>query len=246
MKYLWSTILILALALGVAADSSLPVADGLVNDRADLLSRSDRNQLEAKAQAYLKSSGNTVAILMVNALGDRSLEDYAHDVYSEWGIGEKGRDNGVLLLIAMQEKKIRLEVGYGLEADLTDIESGRIVNRNSEMAGYFRQGEFAAGVNAAFDAIVTAIGGDYQLPPENQNDDQKELGPIGVFVFFIIFMLIGFARFKRSFRRFGGPFGGGFGSGGFHIGGGSGSSGGGGFSGFGGGMSGGGGASGGW
>lgn len=239
MRYCWSIILVVLLATGLSADTKFPVPDGLINDRADLLSRGEVTRLESKAQTYLKASGNSVAVLIVNTVGDMSLEDYAHDVFKAWGIGEKGKDNGVLLLIALNEKKIRLEVGYGLEANLTDLESGRIVNRNSVMAGYFREGNFSAGLNAAFDAIVEAIGGDYQLPPEAQKRTEKKTGPVGVFIFFLMFVLIGFSRFRRSSRRFGGPFGGGFGSGGgFHIGGGSGFSGGG--------MSGGGGASGGW
>ncbi|PWB76322.1 hypothetical protein C3F09_00605, partial [candidate division GN15 bacterium] len=170
-----------------------------------------------------------------------SLENYAHDVLAKWGIGQKGKDNGVLFLVAIQEHKARVEVGYGLEDKLTDLEAGRLVNRNSPMAEAFREGDYAGGVNAVLDGIVQAIGGEYNPPkPKKKGNRLPPFAPLAFVIFFIIISIL--RRAGSSGRRFGGPFIGGFGGFGGGFGGGGG---GGGFS-FGGGSSGGGGASGGW
>ncbi len=176
-------------------------------------------------------------MLIVPTLEHRSIEDFAYDVFNSWGIGQKNNNNGVLFVVAMQERKARIEVGYGLEAELTDLESGRLVSKYSPMATYFRKGDYAMGINAVVDGIIQAIGGEYNPPrPQKDPDDYVPLGQI--IFFLIIIALISISR-RRGFshRRFGGPFIGGFGGGS--------SGGGGGFS-FGGGSSGGGGASGGW
>ena len=216
-----------------------PEYRGPVNDPAGVLNSEVVKRLEARAVAYRNQTGNEIGILIVPTLGDKSIEDYSYDIFNAWGIGRKGNDNGVLFLAAIKEKKARIEVGYGLEAKLTDLECGRLVGRNSPMARYFRAGDFAAGVEAVMDGIVQAIGGDYN-PPPTKDDDGNEGKPLSVLISIII-MIIVIILPRRLFPKFriGGPFshGGGFGSGGGSVGGG--------FT-FGGGSSGGGGASGGW
>lgn len=228
------------LAFGVFAAAPLPDYRGPINDLAGILSQQEEQQLEAKLLACRERSGAEIGVLIIPTLGDYSLEDYAHDVFKKWGIGQKSKDNGVLFLVAIQEHKARVEVGYGLEGQLTDLEAGRLVNRTSPMADEFRDGNYAAGIGAVLDGIVQAVGGDYN-PPTSKKKGSKGLPPflpLGVAVFFILLSSI--RRRGITGRRFGGPFIGGFGG----FGGGS-SGGGGGFS-FGGGSSGGGGASGGW
>lgn len=239
MKKTLFTILVLLMAAGLLTASPLPEYKGPINDLAGVLGPSDIQKLEAKAIGYRDQTGSEIGVLIVPTLGDRAIEDYAHDVFKAWGIGQKGKDNGVLFLVAIAEKKARIEVGYGLEGQLTDIESGRLVNMNSPMAEHFRNGDYAGGVNAVLDGIVQAIGGEYNPPKQTtrRSGDIPPLPIIGV-VAFLLFMMI-FRKDKSTGRRFGGPFSGGFG-GSSHGGGGTG-----GFS-FGGGSSGGGGASGGW
>ena len=231
---------VLLLAVSLVAATELPDYKGPINDLAGVLSRSDAAQIEQKAIAYRDQTGSEIGVLIVPTLGDYALENYAHDVFKKWGIGQKGKDNGVLFLVAIQEHKARVEVGYGLEGELTDLESGRLVNRNSPMAEAFRENDYAGGVNAVLDGIVQAIGGEYNPPkPKKGKNSLPPLAPIGAIIFFILISILRRASFTG--RRFGGPFIGGFGG----FGGGSGGGGGGGFS-FGGGSSGGGGASGGW
>ena len=236
-KYLLLIFVLLAAVL--LADTPLPEYKGPINDLAGVLSPGDIQKLTAKALGYRDQTGSEIGVLIVPTLGDRSIEDYAHDVFKAWGIGKKGKDNGVLFLAAIQEKKARVEVGYGLESQLTDIESGRLVNKSSPMAEHFRAGDYAGGVGAVLDGIVQAIGGDYN-PPQRKTGRTGGIPPfltVGMVVFFLLMMI--FRKDKNVGRRFGGPFAGGFGGGS------SGGGGGGGFS-FGGGSSGGGGASGGW
>jgi uncharacterized protein len=244
-RLLLACALVLA-AAGLVAAAELPAYKGPINDLAGVLKAGDVQKLEAKALGYRQQTGSEIGVLIVPTLGNQALEDYAHDVFKTWGIGLKDKNNGVLFLVAIEEKKARVEVGYGLEGDLTDLECGRLVNKNSPMAQYFREGDYAGGVGAVLDGIVVAIGGEYDPPKA------KAKGKEG-FPLLALPLLIGVAIMLNFFRRaqqtgkkfggrggFGGPFIGGFGG----FGGGS-SGGGGGFS-FGGGSSGGGGASGGW
>jgi len=246
VRKLLPAFILLLWSAGLLADPQIPETNGLINDRANLLGSGEVQRLEAKARSYRDKTGHEVAVLIVETLENRSIEDYAHDVFQAWGIGSKDKDNGVLFLIAMEERKARIEVGYGLEAALTDIECGRLVNKQSPMAQYFRKNDYALGVNAVLNGIAQAIGGEYNPPlPEDDTEGTWALSTI------ILMALLGTVVFRILNRgktgRWGtggmGGIGGRSGGSGFTFGGGSGFGGGGGF---GGGSSGGGGASGGW
>lgn len=252
MKKFILTFVTFLLAVGVLADPPLPDATGFINDEAGLLSSSQIDALEVKARNYRDQSGHEIAVLIVETSGDRSIEDLAYDVYQKWGIGSDKTDDGVLFLVAFKDRKARIEVGYGLEGDLTDLECGRLVNKSSPMAEAFRAGDYAGGVNAVFDGIVAGISGEY-IPPAPTKRSGKNGTKRSPFVHIILLAALGGSIFisrlknRNNHWRPGGPrrTGGLFG-GGFTVGGGSGFGGGGGFGGFSGGSSGGGGASGGW
>ena len=239
-------LIFLSFLISAASALEIPPYRSPVTDLAGLLSENDRQQIEAKILDYRQQTTNEIGVLILKSLEGASIEDYAHDVLTKWGIGKKGKDNGVLFIIALDDKKARIEVGYGLEADLTDLESGRIVSRNSPMAEHFRQGDYAGGISAVIDGIITAVGGEYN--PQQASRESRDRGsPLPLFAllpFLGIFVLLRiFSRFaRRGGGWWGGPFGGFGGWSGGSFGGGGG---GGGFS-FGGGSSGGGGASGGW
>ena len=239
-------LLVVLLASSVYA-LDVPLYTSPATDLAGLLSASDVSALNQRLLDYRTQSGNEVAVLIIPTLGDEALEDYSHKVFNQWGIGKGAKDNGVLFLMALEEKKTRIEVGYGLEGDLTDVESGRIVNRRSPMADRFRSQDWGGGINAVIDGIITAIGGEFAEP---QGGGKKTPIPVGIVIFALIILMVivgkivDAVRGVKSSGRGGWGSGGGFGGfGGF--GGGSSGGGGGGFS-FGGGSSGGGGASGGW
>ena len=237
-------LLSLLLLVAVAAALQIPPYSSPVTDLGGVLDAQQKQQLEEKIINYRAASTNEIGVLIVRDLEGAGIEDYARDVYAKWGIGKKGKDNGVLFVMSVDDRKARLEVGYGLEGDLTDLESGRIVSRQSPMANAFRSNDYAGGVGAVVDGIIQAIGGEY-APPQSRSDKAgKPVAFAGVIILAALVMLL--RIIGRGIRGgIGGPFGGGWSSGGFFSGGSSGGGGGGGFS-FGGGSSGGGGASGGW
>lgn len=241
-----------------AAKPDFPKLTGRVVDNADMLSPDTQNRLTRMLAALEQANGDQVVVVTLPDLGGDSIETYGYQLGRAWGIGQKKKDNGALLIIAKKERAIRIEVGYGLEGQLTDARSSVIIHRIIEPA--FKQGDFDSGVLQGTAAIVKTLGG---KPPSElvdqasqamQHHEQAERGPsLGhTLMFFVLMVAIialfggggGGGRGGRRRRRFGLPFfipiGGGFGTGGF-----GGGLGGGGFSGGGGGF-GGGGASGGW
>lgn len=152
-------VLALVVIAGPAAALEVPTLSGRVVDHADVLSASTESALEAALAAHEDSTSNQVVVLTIPSLEGEILEPYATRVFREWGLGQRGLDNGILLLVAVQDRKVRIEVGYGLEGDLTDATSGSIIR--SEVVPRFREGDFDAGVLDGAGAIVGALEGTY-------------------------------------------------------------------------------------
>ncbi|MGE5236061.1 MAG: TPM domain-containing protein [Acidobacteriota bacterium] len=153
----------LAFAFATAA-FDVPYLAGRVNDYAGMLDDGTRGRLEAKLAQLEKATGDQVVVLTIESLGGEPLEDYSIKVAQTWKLGQKGKDNGVLLLIAKDDRKMRLEVGYGLEASLTDALSSRILN--NVVRPRFKAGDFAGGIAAGVDAIVGTLEGRNVVPAE--------------------------------------------------------------------------------
>ncbi len=257
-----AVLLLLFLPLSLMA-LDVPKLDGRVNDRAGVFSLSQKQQLEQYLAALESETSAQMAVLTVKSLKGDSLESYSIRVVDEWKLGQAGEDNGVLLLLVLDERKVRLEVGYGLEGTLTDAKSGYIVRE--VMIPYFSKGDYAGGIMAASSAVAGVITGGKDISAaalqKSQKSSQSSSGGSGIGFLVILFVIIfnSFGRVgrrgrggifqllllnsllsgsRRSYRSggFGGGRGGGFGGGSF---------GGGGFGGGGGGF-GGGGASGSW
>src|SRR5438477_3882880 len=163
-----SRLLVLALLLCAAAvaQAALPIPKapgGRINDYAGVLSAEDRVRLEDKVRAREQGSSNQVVVAIFRSLEGESLEDYSIRLAQAWRIGQKGLDNGVIFLIFLDDRKTRIEVGYGLEGSLTDAVSSSILR--DVVAPRFRSGQLADGIAAGLDAIDRAIAGTYQLPP---------------------------------------------------------------------------------
>lgn len=226
----------------------IPQLAGRVNDRASLLSSAEARQLEARLEAFEAKTGHQYALLTVPTLDGAPIEEFALKTAEKWRLGDKKRDDGLLLIIAQNDRKMRIEVGYGLEGEIPDAIASRVVREVLRPA--FQRGQFSYGIQAAFDVLIQAAGGDGQASPEPPRRAQRQKSgglPIGLFVVVLVFLALSmFGGGGRGGRRRGGFFmlpmgGGGFGG----FGGGGGGFGGGGFSGGGGGF-GGGGASGDW
>jgi uncharacterized protein len=252
--------LLLFLVAAPAAAQDFPALTGQVVDAANIIPDAQEAALAQKLAALDKASGRQLVVATVPSLGGYPIEDYGYQLGRKWGIGQKGANNGIILLVAPNDKKVRIEVGYGLEPIMTDALSGTIISE--QILPRFKDGDFPGGIDAGADAIIAQL----QAPAEqaerkaleakeNQarsgGDDGSPLPLIfwGFVLAFILLRMIGRGRRGRRYRRRGvwvwGPgLGGGGGWGGGSSGGGFGG-GGGGFSG-GGGSFGGGGAGGSW
>mgnify|MGYP006287167617 FL=1 len=232
-------------AAGVEA-GDIPANDGWVTDLGGFLTPQQETTLEQLMESYKLGSGHEIALLTVPNLGGRSIEDYALEVARQWRIGKEGKHNGALMLVTRAEREIRIEVGRGLEGNITDGISGRIIR--GLIAPEFKNGRFYEGLFTGIEAMHAAAGGNYASIPEERKG--KSGGGIGLFPLMImIFVIVRLIRRKGGGGRGGGPLGwlllGSMMSGGSHSSGGG--SRGGGFGGFGGGGGfSGGGASGGW
>jgi len=229
---------LLLLAAGSAlAAPAIPKAHGYVNDYAGLLSPAVKGQLENFLAGFQRSDSTQIAVLTVPALAGEDLEGFSVRVAQAWGIGQQGKDNGALLLVAKEERAVRIEVGYGLEDRLTDLLAGRIVDQ--EIVPRFKAGDFDGGISAGVQAMAAAVRGAYHGDPSGQR--KQERVPFGALLW-LLFLGPGLLRLFAGGHQRGGR------RGGFYMGGGGfgGGSGGGGFGGFGGGGFGGGGASGRW
>ncbi len=166
-----------------------------VHDEARVLKQATIDQLEKGLEQYEDSTSNQIAILIIQSLDGQFIEEYSLKVAEKWKLGVKAKDNGVLLLIAIDDHKMRIEVGHGLEGVLTDALCNRIIR--NEMAPEFRRGDYDAGILAAIHSIVQAIGGEYSSTDKEGNDfDNMSTGgkialAAGLFVFLGIFACIG-------------------------------------------------------
>ncbi|MDB5692995.1 MAG: methanol dehydrogenase [Alphaproteobacteria bacterium] len=263
MTPLRALILLLLLLATPAAAQNFPKLSGRVVDAADMLTPQDEEALTRKLAGLEQSTSRQLVVATVPDLQGYPIEDFGYQLGRTWGIGQKGANNGAILLVSKNDRKVRIEAGYGLEPILTDAFSSQVIQ--DRIVPAFKQNDYAGGINAGVDAIVAQL----QAPPEQQEqsvrqavDRQKhsrrQSGSFIPLIFWgiiLLFVFIPAIRGGRRGRRFGGLpvmiWGPGMGSGwsGGSSGGGwggfSGGGGGGGFSG-GGGSFGGGGASGGW
>ncbi len=227
-----------------------PTSDFFVNDFADVLSSSDKSEMQSTGEALYNATTAQLVVAVVDDLGGEDIDDYSINLATKWGIGQKGKDNGVLLILAVEDRKVKIEVGTGLEGALPDSKTGRILDTYG--VPYFKNDNFSQGLLAVYKSLALNIYNEYGItPPENveqqepENTEQEEdtANIITVVIIFVIVVIILSTFFNK--RRMGGPpfifFGpGGFGGGRGGFGGGGFSGGGGGFSGGGGGFSGGG------
>lgn len=231
------------------------LAEGLVVDQTNTLTPEQQSALREKLNAYDRSTSNQIAIVIIPSLQGNSIEDVGLQIGREWGVGGQAeKDNGVVILVAKGDKKIRIEVGYGLEGAVTDYVASSIIQNT--LRPNFREENYYRGLTEAVDEIINAAAGRYTAPEGYGKKDGIKKWHI-ILAAIIIWMIIGgIGRggrgggmvSRRGYRNWGGPIwwgGGGFGggSGGGWSGGGGG---GGSFGGFGGGSFGGGGASGSW
>ncbi len=237
-------IVILILLASSLFPINFPKLKGRVNDYAGILEPEEENVLDNMFADLEKKTSSQLVLLTIKSLEGETIEDYSIKLteQKDWKIGQKGLDNGIILLIAMEERKLRLEVGYGLEGILTDLKSSYIIRKL--IVPSFKKGDYFKGILRGVTTVVGIVSKEFDISPEDLEKFKKKKGEnqIGSFVIFlIIFFFFILPAFTGKSGKGGSSvfWGGGFGGG---------SSSGGGFGGFsgGGGSFGGGGASGGW
>lgn len=238
----------MVLLWGLAHAKELPQKPSpptLVNDFAGVLSSDEVRSLEDKLRTYYDTTSTQIAIVIEKSLEGEDAFDYSVRLAEAWGIGEKGKNNGVLIYVATDDRKVRIQNGYGMEGTITDALSKRIIEE--QIKPNFRSGNYYQGLDEATTVVIQAAAGEYVNDRPARSADKP---PVWVIILVIIVVIIIFGKRGGGRGRgpfYGsGPFFGTFGGGGFSGGGFGGGSSGGGFGGFGGGSFGGGGAGGSW
>lgn len=164
-----------------ASALDVPPLTGRVVDAAHLLPEPVVKTLSDDLAAHEARTGNQVAVLTLPSLEGEPLEEFSHRVATAWKLGQKGTDNGVLILVVPGDRKVRIEVGYGLEGTLTDAKSAHIIRE--EMTPRFRIGDFSGGIAAGVKAVLGTIEGTYAPPVETKRSDgQATTGSFGLFL----------------------------------------------------------------
>ena len=160
--------------LSAADDAAVPYLSGRVVDQAEILTAPARERIDNMLQAHEQATGNQIAILTINGIGAEGIEDFAVRVFETWKLGSGEKDNGVLIVVAPQEHRMRIEVGYGLEDKLTDVAADRII-RNL-MTPRFREGNYDVGVEAGATAVVQVLEGGLPTTPDAEWAAPAKLG----------------------------------------------------------------------
>jgi uncharacterized protein len=194
-------LLLLATAVGQAAEPEFPPLTGRVNDRAGLLSERDQKELDAALARFEAETTDQIVVATLESLQGLPIEDYGYQLGRHWGIGQEGKDNGALLIVAPEEREVRIEVGYGLEGELTDAQSRTIIE--TSILPHFRQGDFAAGIKAGVAAMIEALGGSYDpaLPPVQVRESDRAPSPFPLAMALPIILIIVFNRLFGRRRR---------------------------------------------
>lgn len=163
---LMRSLLLLSLLLGVSADaqrvdtSLFPSLSSRVIDQADVLSDGQARRLRAKLQAHEEATSNQIVVLTLPTTQGHDIASFGYQLGRHWGIGTAEHDNGVILIVAVQDRQMRIEVGYGLEGALPDATASSIIRH--EITPAFREGDYARGIELGIDSIIAAIAGEYQ------------------------------------------------------------------------------------
>lgn len=166
-----------------AAEPAFPALTGRIVDAAGLLDGAARQRIEGKLAAHEAKTTDQIVVATVPTLGDLTVEEYGNRLFRQWALGQKDRNNGILLLVAPKERKLRIEVGYGLEGTLTDALSKVIIT--TAIAPRFKQGDYAGGIEAGVDAIASILTGDaeeWQRRAAVRQDEPSEFVSVLVFL----------------------------------------------------------------
>jgi uncharacterized protein len=182
------TLLLLCVPLA-ALGLEVPRLQGYVNDYAGMISPSAKSKIEETLKAFEQSDSTQIVILTIASLEGESIEEFGIKVGDAWKIGQKGKDNGILFIVSNRERKIRIEVGYGLEGKLTDLTAGRIIDL--VIKPKFKQGDFDGGFIAGVSSLIEATRGEFKADRKPAQRGQRSTSPfLSLFLFLAIFTLV--------------------------------------------------------
>jgi uncharacterized protein len=180
---------LVALVCPATAEPSFPALTGRIVDQAGLLDAAARSRLEAKLKALESKTTTQLVVVTLRSLGDYDIADYGYQLGRYWGIGQKGTNNGALLIVAPKERKVRIEVGYGLEGTLTDAVSRLIIDH--AILPRFRTGDFAGGIERGTDDIIQVLSGDADdFKRRAAERDTRPSGGEGISLFTIVVIIL--------------------------------------------------------
>lgn len=183
------------------AAPQFPALTGRVVDEAGILSPQFESEISTQLAAHEQATTNQVVIVTLKSLDGYEISDYANRLFRHWGVGQKDKNNGVLLIVAPTERKMRIEVGYGLEGVLTDAISRDIIERRLKPA--FRQQNYEQGIRNGVGAILAALGDKYQVAPPPVTDAEESKGYFFMaYVLFMVFVANAIANFSYSVNDF--------------------------------------------
>jgi len=205
-RWLLAALLLCWAALLQAAPVAIPPLSARVTDLTQTLDGGQRSQLESQLAALEQRKGAQLAVLLIPTTGEDSIEQYAVRAFEQWKLGRKGVDDGVLLVVAKNDRALRIEVGYGLEGTITDVQAGRIIR--DTIVPHFKTGDFAGGIQAGVDSLVQLIDGETLPAPgkgRSASSDDRSLWPL--LILMVVIPLAGrllpypWMR-QRSFQRY--------------------------------------------
>ncbi len=188
-KFIFFFILLFCCLPGAAYSLDVPKLQGYVNDYAGMISPSAKSKIEQGLRAFEQSDSTQVVILTIPSLEGENIEEFSIRVAEAWKIGQQQKDNGILFIVSKQERKVRVEVGRGLEGKLTDLMAGRIIDQ--VIKPRFRQGDFDGGFIAGTSALIAATRGEFKAEKGPVRRRQKGFPPFLTYFLFVgIFVLI--------------------------------------------------------
>src|SRR4051794_40633522 len=194
----------LALILVVAGAGAVtyPALTGRVVDQANIISADTKRALEARSEELESKSGIQLVVATVHSLESREIEPYANELFRTWRLGEKNKNNGVLLLVAPNERRVRIEVGYGLEGTLTDA-LGKVIITNA-ITPRFKAGDFSDGITRGVDDIITVLTTDaseWEKRPALRIDNYPPEQPLDIWILVLVaFVIIAGMIISPTFR----------------------------------------------
>jgi uncharacterized protein len=195
----------LSLICDASAEPSFPALTGRVVDQAQILDAAARTRIESKLEQLESKTSNQLVVVTLRSLQGYDISDYGYRLGRSWGIGQKGKNNGAILLVAPSERKVRIEVGYGLEGTVTDAVS-RLIIENAILPR-FRTGDFAGGIERGVDDLVLLLSGNAEDFKRRAAQQERPSGTSGAasFAFVILLFVIWFIFFVRRSQRAGYP-----------------------------------------